>query len=872
MAAWRIPDLQDGSVENQHRLESMESDMVLQYGSAQSLLNAYLYSLRDGAYMLVGWGGPPVATLREAVLCAVLAIAGCCIMAYVQGLIFLSVSRASVMEDHYAEQNAKINAACQTMHLTGSLRKRISRYHSFLTMTHMDSEARGLFGQLSMNLLSETRFIRMRHLIFSSDLFRDLPSRLIFLLVSACTDQVFSPGDMVVRKGEIGDCMYIILRGSVSVLASEHGTEPAIARLYEGDYFGDVCLVLGKTPRTAWIRSEAFIVTSRLDKDRLDVVVEDAPELKYIVLKRIVRKIHRYNYSDSDANIMPENPGRSRPSLHHERADPKESQSEEFDWGSSDDSAEVMKPAAAPKGEVGAESDRDWLSPASSEAQKSEDEEGEEESNELTPLVSQRQDMPPERPAERADSKRGSADKGMQRSASEQKRARSRWAHVRDSMSIPQAGEHSNESVLGGARRLLINQTPTTPAVVLQGADLTEDENLAGQSEAPKKVAQRMLSVVEAVRLKAVAARSTPKSQGPAARPTEPTEEKLDRIERQLGELVAAGQRRPDTMSSPVAVSELESPSASALPASLFSCTASPGPDVVIGETIVRMLSQQQEHLADLQGQFRELQRGVERRMDAVSAEIAGASTPRPPRALASAPAPLLVEAQLRGEPLSGGMLPHSRLQQDGVSAPARTWPSTADLEDMRRQILQRLDQHRDDLLQAFSGLPIARAMSSMQTAHRQISERLIAHQEKIAALERRPHQHREQPPVASKADAPMKELTEWIAVQLRNQQDILERSAAQQVEVLRTSLMPCSPQIAATNAKSQCRDMTARGSDGAELGAPSTRVQVLSPTASPSRVLLEGLLRVGADHDPVRSRRDVSPDYGAAWKGPDCR
>lgn len=47
------------------------------------------------------------------------------------------------------------------------------------------------------------------------------------------------------------------------------------ARLYEGDYFGDVCLVLGKTPRTAWIRSEAFIVTSRLDKDRLDGVVED---------------------------------------------------------------------------------------------------------------------------------------------------------------------------------------------------------------------------------------------------------------------------------------------------------------------------------------------------------------------------------------------------------------------------------------------------------------------------------------------------------------------------------------------------------------------------------------------------------------------
>mmetsp|Transcript_170580 Transcript_170580/g.547155 ORF Transcript_170580/g.547155 Transcript_170580/m.547155 type:complete len:1517 (+) Transcript_170580:545-5095(+) len=262
-------------------------------GDVAAMMRHYLDSLSNGTFMLCGWWTPDINSDLELFIVLGIAVAAQCFAAYMQGSFVVAVSRASVMEDHYAEQNAKVNAACKTMHLTDTLRKRICRYHSYLTMTHLNCEAQTLFSQLSMNLQSETRVLLMRNIIFSADLFKDLPSRLIFLLVSTCIDQAFSPGDIVVRKGEIGECMYIILRGTVSVLPDD-AAEHVVATLHAGDYFGDVCLVLGKSPRTAWIRANTFIITSRLDKQRLDIMLEDSPDMKYVVLKRITMKVDRY--------------------------------------------------------------------------------------------------------------------------------------------------------------------------------------------------------------------------------------------------------------------------------------------------------------------------------------------------------------------------------------------------------------------------------------------------------------------------------------------------------------------------------------------------------------------------------------------------
>merc|ERR1712218_38210 len=115
--------------------------------------------------------------------------------------------------------------------------------------------------------MSEMRVFMMRDVIFGNPIFQQLSPRVILLLISTCTDHVFAPGDYIVRKGEIGDCMYVILRGAVAVVVGSDTPSKVVKTVCERESFGEACFLTGKVARMAWIRSERYTWVSRLDKD-----------------------------------------------------------------------------------------------------------------------------------------------------------------------------------------------------------------------------------------------------------------------------------------------------------------------------------------------------------------------------------------------------------------------------------------------------------------------------------------------------------------------------------------------------------------------------------------------------------------------------
>ena len=77
-----------------------------------------------------------------------------------------------------------------------------------------------------------------------------------------------SPGELIIREGEVGDCMYVIERGSVQVLTTSFdGSDVVLARLEAGQWFGEQVLLPGSTGRrNASLRALeecAFLVLSR---------------------------------------------------------------------------------------------------------------------------------------------------------------------------------------------------------------------------------------------------------------------------------------------------------------------------------------------------------------------------------------------------------------------------------------------------------------------------------------------------------------------------------------------------------------------------------------------------------------------------------
>lgn len=91
-------------------------------------------------------------------------------------------------------------------------------------------------------------------------------------------------GSVIINEGDPGSSMYLIASGEVKVYTRSpaSGSTVYLARLGEGDFFGEVSVLTGK-PRTATITASQRTELLRLDRDKLDAVLERYPGLRKVL-------------------------------------------------------------------------------------------------------------------------------------------------------------------------------------------------------------------------------------------------------------------------------------------------------------------------------------------------------------------------------------------------------------------------------------------------------------------------------------------------------------------------------------------------------------------------------------------------------------
>lgn len=92
-------------------------------------------------------------------------------------------------------------------------------------------------------------------------------------------------GSVVINEGDPGTSMYLIASGEVKVYtraAGNNGGTLYLARLGEGDFFGEVSVLTGK-PRTATITASQRTELLRLDKSKLDGVLSKHPGIRKVL-------------------------------------------------------------------------------------------------------------------------------------------------------------------------------------------------------------------------------------------------------------------------------------------------------------------------------------------------------------------------------------------------------------------------------------------------------------------------------------------------------------------------------------------------------------------------------------------------------------
>ena len=102
----------------------------------------------------------------------------------------------------------------------------------------------------------------------------------------------YPEGAVIIRQGEVGDCMYVVQEGQVEVVKEMGGKEVRLAVLAEGEPFGEMAL-FEREVRSATVRvlNEARVLT--VEKRTFLRRVHEDPSLAYRIIQQMSQRIRK---------------------------------------------------------------------------------------------------------------------------------------------------------------------------------------------------------------------------------------------------------------------------------------------------------------------------------------------------------------------------------------------------------------------------------------------------------------------------------------------------------------------------------------------------------------------------------------------------
>ena len=117
----------------------------------------------------------------------------------------------------------------------------------------------------------------LRNLLSSSPLFKPFDQKQQMDLLNRFEGHEVQPGTVLIREGEAGKGLFVILLGEVEVLKTDpNGVERPVARLGTGELFGEMAL-LGEPLTTATVRALAPTTILFLGRDYFRRLVDALP-------------------------------------------------------------------------------------------------------------------------------------------------------------------------------------------------------------------------------------------------------------------------------------------------------------------------------------------------------------------------------------------------------------------------------------------------------------------------------------------------------------------------------------------------------------------------------------------------------------------
>lgn len=248
------------------------------------LSRQYIYSFYWSTLTLttIGETPPPVRDV-EYFFVVVDFLTGVLIFATIVGNVGAMITNMNAAR---AEFQAKIDSIKQYMQfrkVTKDLEVRVVKWFDYLWSEGKTCDEKQVLKNLPDKLKAEIAINVHLETLRKVRIFQDCEAGLLIELVLKLQPQVFSPGDYICKKGDIGREMYIIKEGKLAVVADDGVTQFVV--LSDGAYFGEISILGIKgskagNRRTANIRSVGYSDLFALSKDDLMEALTEYPDAK----------------------------------------------------------------------------------------------------------------------------------------------------------------------------------------------------------------------------------------------------------------------------------------------------------------------------------------------------------------------------------------------------------------------------------------------------------------------------------------------------------------------------------------------------------------------------------------------------------------
>ena len=241
-------------------------------------LRRYLLSLYWATTTLtsVGYGDVTPNTNVELVWTVITEFIGSCIFAYIVGNISSLLSSSDAANIKYREKVKNVQEYMDHKYVPQELKDRIRKFYSYSWKRTAVYDEATILQDLPFYLRQELSMFLAEEMVASVPFLQSLGDEVVAMLVTRLRPLHLAPGEIIMKRGQIGLDMYFLQEGELMVEAN--GKE--LCTLTDGSYFGEAAIISEKiVKRTVTVVASDYSDLYSLSRTDFEEIKTMYPEL-----------------------------------------------------------------------------------------------------------------------------------------------------------------------------------------------------------------------------------------------------------------------------------------------------------------------------------------------------------------------------------------------------------------------------------------------------------------------------------------------------------------------------------------------------------------------------------------------------------------